>query len=152
MNALRWCRVLALFAITGCGFGSVSPIIPDDAAKADPKLIGTWRDSSSQEGAVISWDGTTGYKILYTENNGKTAHFLAKLGTVGTRRVLDVSPDELPDDISDLYKGLLLPLHTPVFIDSVGTVLRFRMIDADSVKPYFTRNPRAAAFVKHEDT
>ena len=147
----RLAPLLALLAATGCGFGSISPVFSDASATNDPRLVGTWRDSASQEGAVISLDSGTGYKIVYTEDNGKTAHFVATLGVVGSTRILNVSPDDLPGDLSDLYKSLLLPLHAPVIIDSAGAVLRFRMFEPDSIKAYLKRNPRAIAYVDRED-
>jgi hypothetical protein len=130
----------------------VSPLFPDEATRYDASLVGSWHDTAGKESAVITADPPNGYKIVYTEDDGKAGRFVGRLGVVGSVRVLDLYPDDPPEELSGTYRSLLLPLHTPVVIDSVGPVLRFRILDPDSIKAYLTKNPRSIASVKRGDT
>lgn len=137
--------LLAALAVSGCGVGSVNPLVSDADAKFDARLLGSWRDSGGQESAVIAAQGPQSYSLVYTEEKGKVGRFRAVLGRMGGFRVLDVEPEDPAPQASDVYRSLMLPLHGVVFIDSIGPTLRFRTLDADSLKGYLSRHPLAVA-------
>jgi len=88
----RLIAAVALVALTSaCGVGSVSPIVTDATVVSEPRLEGTWRRES--ESAVITPSGN-GYDILYTDDDGKTGRFHARVGRLGSYRMLDVQPEE----------------------------------------------------------
>lgn len=143
---------LLALALTGCGVGSVSPLFSDADVTYDPRLVGTWRDSAAKESAVIAAADADAYTVTYTDSDGKTGRFRARLGTLGRFRVLELQPDKIPLEMSDAYKNLLLRLYAPLIIDSIGVELRFRLVEPDSLKAHLARQPRVIAHVvRRED-
>jgi hypothetical protein len=140
---LRW--LLVAMSLTGCGIGSVVPLVTDAGAEQDARLVGSWRDSSGKESVVISDAGSRRYSLVYTGEDGKVGRFEARLGHMGALRILDVVPETPKFDASDVYLSLLLPLHAPLVIDSVGAEIRYRMFEPDSMKNYLTRQPGLVA-------
>ncbi len=143
--------VLVAVGIAGCGVGSVSPLVSDADIQYDSKLVGTWQDSSASESVVIAAVSPDRYSLVYTDSKGKVGRFRGVLGQVKSLRVLDLEPEALPLEANEVYKSLLLPLHGAVFIDSIDPELRFRILDADSLKHYLQRQPRAITHVIRDD-
>lgn len=143
--------LLVAMGMAGCGVGSIAPVIADSEARYDAKLVGTWADSSNKESFVVSEASPNRYAILYTDSDGKIGRFQGVLGQVGSLRVLDVEPEDLPKDMSDTYKSLLLPLHGAVFIDAVDPELRFRILQADSLKRYLEQRPRTISHMMRDE-
>jgi hypothetical protein len=142
---------LATAGIAGCGVGSIAPLVPSYDAQYDSLLVGAWQDSSGKDSAVITPLEPRGYLVVYTDDGGKIDHFRGVLGRVGSFRVLDLEP-LLPEmGTSDITKSLLLRLHAAVFVDAVGSELRFRLLEPDSLKRFLERRPRAIQHVIHDD-
>lgn len=151
VTALHALVVLLAVGVGGCGVGSVAPLVSDADVRFDPALVGGWRDSSDEESVVVTASGPDRYSVVYTDSDGKVGRFQGALGRVGSLRILDLEPEELPVQASDVYKSLLLPLHGAVFVESVDPQLRFRILDADSLKAYLQREPRAVAHVLRDE-
>ena len=137
--------------VSACGYGSVNPIFPEQDTQSEPGLIGTWEDSASKESATVTAGGATGYVVDYRDSDGKTGRFRARAGRLGRYRALDLEPADLADDLSDTYKSLLLPIHSPIIIDSIGETLQFRFLEGDSIRQFLSRNPGRAAHVVRDD-
>jgi hypothetical protein len=135
---------LALIASTGCGVGSVAPFVTDAEQIREPRLVGTWKDN--RETAVITTADSLNFAVEYTDREGKVGRFHARAGTLGNYRVVDLRPDVPLPNANAAYESLLIRGHGLVVIDSVTDVLAFRILNADSVKSYLRRNPRA---IKH---
>ncbi|MDP9278161.1 MAG: hypothetical protein M3P00_01940, partial [Gemmatimonadota bacterium] len=93
-------------AILACSVFSTGCVLSTDAVVSgdaifDPRLLGTWQQISSPEGAVVLRSGAKGYAIEYTDRGGKTVRLEGRLGRLGKRLVLDVWPTpretELPE-------------------------------------------------------
>jgi len=143
--------VLVAAGIAGCGVGSVSPLVSDADIQYDSTLVGSWQDSSANESVVITAVSPNRYSLTYTDSEGKIGRFRGVLGQVNSLRILDLEPEDLPLEASDVYKSLLLPLHGAVFIDSIDPQLRFRILETDSLKHYLQQQPRAITHVMRDD-
>lgn len=136
---------LATGLLTACGVGAVHPVFTDAETVFDSTLLGTWRDSSSREQAVISRSGPTAYDIRFTEEDGNSAPFKGTLGRIDGLVVMDVQPAPLPSSYADAYRDLVLRLHTFIVLDPRRDRLRFTMFDLDSLRAYLGREPGALA-------
>lgn len=140
------CSLACLFSLTGCTvIGSVAPIVSESDAHFDQRLVGSWVASDGEESAVFTHDSASGYAIVYTDDSGRIGRFEGRLGRVGGRLVLDMIPAAMELDVADAYGGFLLPLHIPIFIDSIGETLVWRVAEPDSLKALFSRSPKVAA-------
>lgn len=88
---------------------------------------------------------------MYRDSSGDTGRFTARLGQLGARRVLDVQPEDLELDVSDVYKSLLLPLHGFVFLETRGQALHVATLEADTLRRYLERNPTAIPHIVLKD-
>jgi hypothetical protein len=145
-----WLSAL-LTAAAACGYGSINPTVSEADATFEPRLIGSWQNTDGKEAADIARDGATGYVVTYREGPGKAGRFRARLGRIGTFRALDLVPIEMPEGWSDLYKDLLLPLHVPIILDSIGETLQFHFIDGDSIRSFLARRPGEAAHILRDN-
>jgi hypothetical protein len=147
------------FGLTACGVGSVRPLHADGELTFDPQLVGTWIDTSSAESAVLTANDEGGYHLLYREGGkkgelfvpGKSGQFTARLGSIGTRVVLDLQPDSVAAGLSDVYRSLLLPTHGFVFLERRGMELRIAILDGDTLRKYLRSAPKAVPHVIVDD-
>lgn len=148
----RCARLLALIAgLAGCGVGSVSPIVRDADLVDDPRLVGTWQDDSLTATAVITAVSPGKFDVLYSEKDGAPGLFHGRLGRLGSYRILDLQPAEPTPVPNDVYRSLVLRAHGMIVLDSVGSVVRFRMLEPDSLKAFLRRRPNAAAHARIDD-
>ena len=143
--------VLVAITLAGCGVASVAPFVPAADAEFDSRLLGTWQDSSAKEFVVITALPPKGYVLAYTDGDGKSGRFEARLGHLGSLLVLDVTPADASLEASDVYKSLLLPLHGVIVIDSMVPQLRFRIFEPDSVKRYLERQTNLVSHEMRDD-
>jgi hypothetical protein len=132
--------------LSSCGFASVSPFVSGADVAYDPKLVGTWVDPDGKESAVIVREGD-GYDIAYTEDSGKIGRFHGVLGGLGSRRVLDVFPKDLPNDRGDLYRSLLMPTHGIIVVEAIDNNLTMRTFQFEEIKKLLAARPSLVAHV-----
>lgn len=144
------CGLAAIvLAMAGAGcIGSVSAVLSDDATRFEPGLLGTWIDSGSKERAVITRRGARGYSIQYTDDQGQVVSFDGVLGRSAGHYFLDVQPIAAA---LGPYKDLVLRLHIPVMLDSIGTRIHSAMLEPDSLDQYLRRFSSAVPFGRTND-
>jgi hypothetical protein len=130
--------------LSSCGFASVSPFVTGADVAYDPKLVGTWGDKDGKESVVIVREGD-GYDIAYTEDSGRTGRFHGVLGKLGSHRVLDVIPKDLPEDRGGLYRSLLLPTHGIIVIEAIDNNLTMRTLESEQIKKLLAARPSLVA-------
>jgi hypothetical protein len=142
MSSRRGFLIGVLSAATWGCIGSVNPVIPDSAASFEPQLLGTWSDSASRERAVISQTGPRSYGIQYTDDQGQTLSLVGLLGRNRERFILDVQPTA---EAIGPYKDLVVRLHIPVILNSIGPRIQVAILEPDSLDQYLRTHPRAIA-------
>ena len=130
-------RVAAIAALatllTACVI-SIEPVIPESDSVFEPALIGTWVADDGGETATIGDAGDGGYLIDYVDAEGKRGQFAGRLGWLGDRLLLEVTP-VLPDaGASDGYEALILPARAQFVVAIDEGELRAQALDVDSVR------------------
>jgi hypothetical protein len=142
--------VSAVLALGGCMAKSLAPAVDKQDRVVDGRLVGTWLTEDKESAVIESRDSD--YVVSYTDKDGKLGSFDARLGRLGSRWVLDLSPQgSAVVAASDAYKALLLPAHTFLLFDSIGARIRVSGLKPDSLEAYLERQPTAVAHVKVED-
>jgi hypothetical protein len=141
--------LLAVAGIVGCGVGSVAPVVTDNDIVDDSRLVGTWK--GDKESAVFTSTGRGTFDLLYTDEAGKIGQFHARLGQLGSHRVVDIQPREASPETSDIYKNLSLRAHGLLVLDSLTDAVQFRLLEPDSIKALLKRNPQAVAHTLVEE-
>ena len=121
--------------LTGCNSNSLfslDPLVTEEQATFDARLVGTWTNDGKDGPAAIfiSREGTTGYDVGYLTDN--IMHSLeARLFQAGDAQVLDVSPSD--------EDNFAIPAHVPVRIWIEGSRLRWAFLDSEWLRGHAAR-------------
>ena len=115
-------------------------VVAEADAEFDARLLGTWKDSSDGEIAVVTRGAGSRYMIEYMDE-GDTTRLEARLGRLGDRRVLDVWPAPRRGELPSAYVDLLLPAHVPILIDVAQDEIRVWMLNVDSLRAEMRARP-----------
>ena len=126
---IRILVVALAVALTGCVL-SVDPVVPDDESTFDPRLLGRWEEVDGSDVAVLSSLDDETYAIEYTVDE-ETSHFVARLGRLENRLILDVWPATPGDELPELYTGLLIPGHLLLVLEFGDDEIRVSGLDRD---------------------
>lgn len=141
MRRLARLSSLACTLMLGGCVGSLYTLWSGPDMVMDRRLLGAWRDSSSAEWMEVGAAGPFSYRIVFHGDSGKTGRFVALLGHIGGRLVLDVQPDVTELNKPDVWTGLLQPLHGFIVIDAIDSRPRISNLDPDSLKAYLVAHP-----------
>ena len=103
-------RTRIIACLVSCVLGacvvSVQPVVPGAAASFDARLLGRWAEVDGHDRIIVSSGDSNAYAIEYIEGEGRVGKFVARLGRLGQRMVLDVQP--APRDSSPMPEAPLL--------------------------------------------
>lgn len=130
----RGAAIAALATLLTACVISIEPAIPESESVFEPALIGTWVAEDGGETATISDAGDGGYLIDYVDAEGKEGQFAGRVGWLGDRLLLEVTP-VLPDaGASDGYEALILPGRAQFVVAIEEGVLRAQALELDTVR------------------
>jgi hypothetical protein len=137
-------------ALTACVL-SIEPVIPESESTFEPALLGTWALGGAADTAVVGRDGKSGYLIDYTDGEGERGQFEGRVGRLGGRMLLEVTPTALDLDASDGYTSLFLPGRL-LFVVMVrdGEILTTQLRD-DSLKVMLRRGELVTPYLDGVD-
>lgn len=137
VTSIAHARVAAVLIVTALTVGcevvtSREPVVPASSTRYDSTLVGTWAPEDGGGRAVVTRDGD-GYDLEYFEGE-QALRFDARLGALGSRRVLELSP------VADAGAGAEADADPEVanrillFLRWEGKALRFAILEPDSVR------------------
>jgi hypothetical protein len=128
----------------------------------DKNLLGTWVNEPNNP--TNTWvfsqndDPNIGYNFEFTDEEGRKGSFVANLFNLEKIYFLDVYPAELPWDPDDPNKVeffyntfLMIPAHSIIKVDSIGTELKVRLTETDKLKDLLDENPGVIRYKAIED-
>lgn len=156
---------------------SLHPLFTEEALVFEEELLGTWVDEGSQtqkeafrspdpNSPKTTWEfqrpdeEERGYKLIFTDEEGKKGLFSAHLVKLGGRLFLDVYPANFPggdpvwiedpnkkDWLLYIYNAFFfVPAHTFIKIDSIGPELIMRLTDDENMETLLKQDPNAVKF------
>ncbi len=141
---------------------SLRPLYTKENVVFDKKLLGTWVDDPNEPEMI--WhvksidEPNNAYELIFTGEDGMKGSFVAHLVKLQDRLFLDVYPNKLPvhpEDPNEIEWALnsffIIPAHTFVKIDSVGPILKIRLMLETMLKDLLEENPEAIAHAAVED-
>lgn len=145
-NIFRMLTISFLLALTSC-VASLHPLYTDQDLIFDSSLLGTWTDADSKETWTFSRGGEKEYRLVYTDEDGKTGEFTARLLSAAGERFLNLTPANPLLAQNDYFKGHFLPTHTFVKISQVSGANQFSYLEPKWLKTYLDKNPTA---IRHQ--
>jgi hypothetical protein len=142
LNSMK--RLIALLAVLvvsitagGC-VRNAHAILKDDQVVANDAVVGKWVSKDGKVTAELKPGENNQYKLLYTNEEGKSGAFLVRFGKVGDNMVAELRADEsFAEGANDEYRSLLLPLYTMIVINkSSPDRLEVTAISSDWLKKY----------------
>ena len=138
---------------------SLHPLYTEKDVVFEEKLLGIWVDDPN--GPKTTWEfqrpdeEEKGYKLIFTDEEGKKGSFAVHLVKLTDRLFLDVYPTDFPcGDIEDPNKKdwlpytslFFVPAHTFIKIDSIGPELIMRLTDDENMETLLKEDPNAVKF------
>ena len=130
-----WAAVLLPF-VSGCVVVySIAPVVPDSASVLDERLLGSWQttnDTGHPESAMLA-RAESGYAILYVSDHGDSSRFNGRLGRIGGRWILDLSPGGEAAGMARLWGSFMVPTHLALVLEIREPEVDVATLQGDSV-------------------
>lgn len=150
LRAGAFAVIAAAFVFAGGGcVRSIEPVLKDDQLIVDNALAGKWVSDEGKVSAEVQPAGTDKvYKVLYTDDKGKQARLVARLGKIGELTIAEFSPDEPTGDVSDVYWAHLMPVYSFLIIQQTKPQLIITTMSAEWFKKYLDAHPEELKVIK----
>lgn len=145
-NIVRLLTLGWLLTITSC-VQSLNPLYTEKDLVYDNSLVGVWIDKETGETWAFSNGGKLEYKLLHTEEDGRSGEFSARLVRIEDTTFLDIVPVKTGFPQSDFYQSHLLTTHTFMHVVRNGSTVEIRVLELRWVKDLLADNPDA---IPHE--
>ena len=144
---------LALLLVTGCIVTSVNPLYTGKDLMFDPALVGAWSEGEGKDTWAFEKAGEKKYKLLHTDEKGRTGTFEAHLLKLGKYQFLDlhlVDPGEKEEwQINELaaLAMIMRPGHLFFKVSQIQPTLQLSALHEDWLKKLLEKDPKA---IQHE--
>ncbi len=139
-----------LLMFAGC-VPSLNPLYTEQDLIFDAALLGVWTDKDSIETWELMKADEKQYKLVYTDEDGKTGEFTAHLLKADGKTFLDLAPVEPLLPQNDFYKGHFLPIHTFALISQTAPTVQISFLEPEWLRKFLAKNPTALRHAKMED-
>jgi len=144
---------LALVLVTGCIVTSVNPLYTEKDLVFDPALVGAWGEDNDKDTWAFEKAAEKKYKLLHTDEKGRTGTFEAHLLKLGKYQFLDlrlVDPGEKEEwQINELAAVAIImrPGHLFLKVSQIQPTLQLSALHEDWLKKLLEKDPNA---IQHE--
>ena len=145
-NTLKLLTLGFLLMFAGC-VPSLNPLYTEQDLVFDSALLGVWTDKDSTETWELTKADEKQYKLVYTDEDGKTGEFTAHLLKADGKTFLDLAPVEPLLPQNDFYKEHFLPTHTFAQITQTAPTVQISFLEPKWLKTFLAKNPSA---IRHE--
>ena len=149
-NIVKLAALGIVLMFAGC-VPSLNPLYTDQDIVFDPTLLGVWTDKDSKEIWELTKADEKQYKLVYTDEDGKTGEFTAHLLKVDGRTFLDLTPVEPILPQNDFYKGHFLPTHTFALVSQTAPTVQISFLEPEWLRKFLVKKPTALRHAKMED-
>ena len=149
-NTLKLLTLSFLLMFASC-VTSLNPLYTEQDLIFDAALLGVWTDKNSTETWELTKADEKEYKIVYTDEDGKTGEFTAHLLKADGKTFLDLTPVEPTLSQNDFYKGHFLPTHTFALVSQTAPTVQISFLEPKWLKKSLAENPKAIRHEKLDD-
>lgn len=145
-NIIKLVTLSFLLMFASC-VPSLNPLYTEQDLIFDAALLGVWTDKNSKETWELTKTGEKEYKLVYTDDDGKTGAFTAHLLKVDDKTFMDLTPLKPVLSQNDFYKEHFLPTHTFAQISQTTPTVQISFFEPKWLKKFLAENPGA---IRHE--
>jgi hypothetical protein len=133
--------------LLGC-IPSYHPLFTPADVAFDPDLVGTWTNEEEDETLQFTAAEEKSYRLVYTDEQGKTGTFEAHLTKIDGHLFLDIFPKAADLPQNAFFKIHLVPAHSFLLIHEISPQqLELSAVNARWLGEYLEEHPDA---LKHE--
>lgn len=143
--------VLVSFALAmavGC-VPTLNPVYTEKDLSFDAALVGHWTQKDAPATWTFTKSGEKGYELVYTDDQGRSGRFVARLANVGGVKLLDLYPVKEDVQANEFYKFHLMPIHTAYLVRQTSPHPQLAGFDLKWLDTYLTQHPDALANSMH---
>jgi hypothetical protein len=126
---------------------SLNPLYTEQDLIYDNSLVGVWIDMETGETWAFSNGGKLEYKLLHTEEDGRSGEFSARLVKIEDKTFLDIVPVKTGFPQSDFYQSHFLMTHTFMHVETKESTVQISVLESRWLKDLLAENPEA---INHE--
>lgn len=145
-NFIKLVTLNFLLILAGCT-SSLHELYTGEDLIFDSALLGVWVDKDSKETWEMTKAGEKQYKLLYTDDDGKSGEFIAHLVKVEGKKFLDITPVKPVLSQNDFYQDHFLRVHSFAQITETGSTVQISFLEPEWLKTMLAKNPAA---IRHE--
>ena len=145
-NITKLVTLSFLLMFAGC-VPSLNPLYTEQDLIFDSALLGVWTDKDSKETWELTKANGKQYKLIYTDEDGKTGEFTAHLLKIDGEIFLDLTPIKPLLPQNDFYNRHFLPTHTFAQISQTAPTVQISFLEPEWLKKFLAKNPTA---IRHE--
>jgi hypothetical protein len=131
-----------LLLLAGC-LPSLNAVYTEDNLIMDPTVVGVWTQPGSNATWELSQRDARSYTLVYTNDNGHPARFVAHLANVEGTQFLDLYPETMETDANGFYQLHVVPIHTIYLVRQTEPELQLASIDYDWFAKHLENHPDA---------
>jgi len=127
-NITKLVTLSFLLMFAGC-VPSLNPLYTDQDLIFDAALLGVWTDKDSKETWELMKAGEKQYKLVYTDEDGKTGEFTAHLLKIDRETFLDLTPIKRFLPQNDFYNGHFLTVYSFAQISQTAPTIQISFLE-----------------------
>lgn len=133
---------LGIAIAAGC-VPTLQPVYTEKDLVFEPALVGYWKQQDSTATWDFSKSGDKAYDLVYTDQEGRTGRFTARLANIGGLQFLDLFPVKEDVAANEFYKFHLMPIHTAYVVRQTGPHPKLAGFDLGWLDTFLTEQPGA---------
>jgi hypothetical protein len=145
-NFIKLVTLCFLLLAAGC-VSSLNALYTEQDIIFDPDLIGVWTDRDSKETFELTKSGEKQYRLVYTDEEGKSGEFVAHLLKIADKKFMDLTPVKPALSQNDFYREHFVVVHSFAQITETGSTVQISFLEPDWLKTMLVKNPTA---IRHE--
>ncbi len=145
-NIIKLVTLGFLLIFAGC-VQSLNPLYTEQDLIFETALLGVWTDKDSTETWELTKTNEKQYKLVITDEDGKTGEFTAHLLKIDGKTFMDLMPVELALPQNNFYKEHFVPTHTFAQISQTAPTVQISFLEPKWLGKFLAKKPSA---VRHE--
>jgi hypothetical protein len=124
----------------------MNAIFTDRDVVFDHEFVGKWSDPESSETWEFGPANGNEYRLIHTDDHGKTGTFTARLANLRGKMFLDIVPIRGEKDATEFYDDHFFETHSFVLIEKKNNAVLVSYLEPKWLKEHLAAKPQA---VKH---
>jgi hypothetical protein len=143
--------ITAIALTAGC-IPSLFPIYNEQDLVQRNEILGRWVSDAQSQSWTFSQSGGNAYELVFVDNTGRDATFVAHLTEIDDVLFMDLYPQRSGRTKPGFYDLHLVATHTFFRVELADNALSLSFIDPQWLKQHFNEHPEVALHVRDKNS